>query len=632
MANGAKRTAVIFVHGQGDQSPMDDLLQLAYTIWETDPKAAGGAQLGNLISVPMEGAQDGDIRRLITDEINGRQFHFYQFYWAHLMVGNTISEVWRWLVRLLQRPKAEVPDALRLARSLFLAVIRLMAILAIMIAALTAAPLFNQPQAYGAIASNAYAILWAFVGLVTLWLLLQGRKALTGLVTMSAPIIVVGALFGVALPNLIPSGNHMLGAAPISPSEPTPAMRAKEEPWARRVITFTCLIDSNPERSSLKDYCAFRSQIRPPTCNCPPNDLACKLERRNQGACKILSWSDLLVALHRAAVGTTIFFALTIALLWGRGSPFLKNVMADSARYFSNEPHNVAQRDLVRARGVQLLETLHSSGQYDRIVVIAHSLGTVVAYGMLDHYWGMISRDLQPSKALLDQLEDAARDLNHARDIELTERLAAFRLAQRSLSRSFGRTFQARRRWVVSDLVTLGSPLTYAPLLIADSPGEFTAKTRKLLRLPVSPPAPVETVTEGHRTDYSFHGEWIGRATEHPPGSLWPSALFATTRWTNLYFTNNRLEGGDIVGGPVSPTFGRGILDVAIERRLYGRGFLHNEYWKWPGQTKASSWAPAGDTRSYCMPPYHIARLRQAANLFESEELEAQLLDPQFRA
>ena len=49
-----------------------------------------------------------------------------------------------------------------------------------------------------------------------------------------------------------------------------------------------------------------------------------------------------------------------------------------------------------------------------------------------------------------------------------------------------------------------------------------------------------------------------------------------------------------------------------------------------PGQTKTSAWAPAGDTRAYTEPPYHIALLRQAVNLFESEEMEARLVDPSF--
>ena len=262
--------------------------------------------------------------------------------------------------------------------------------------------------------------------------------------------------------------------------------------------------------------------------------------------------------------------------------------------------------------------------------MVAHSLVTVVAYGMLDHYWGLVSGKLEPvRRKALYRVEDAARDLDHASPADIDARRAAFRRAQRGLTRALAQSPKGRDAWVVSDFVTLGSPLTYAPLLMADSPGEFVAKMRKLFRLPAAPPIPVETVTEGYRTDYNYHAEWIGRATGND-GAPWPSAMFAATRWTNMFFTNNRLSKGDIVGGPVGPVFGRGVLDIEIDRRVLGDGFLHNEYWKWPGQTKTSAWAPAGDTRAYTEPPYHIARLRQAVNLFESKEMEASLVDPTF--
>ena len=64
---------------------------------------------------------------------------------------------------------------------------------------------------------------------------------------------------------------------------------------------------------------------------------------------------------------------------------------------------------------------------------------------------------------------------------------------------------------------------------MADSPGEFVAKMRKLFRLPAAPPIPVETVTEGYSTDYNYHAEWIGRATGNGRAP-WPSAMFAATR------------------------------------------------------------------------------------------------------
>ena len=99
----SKATAVVFVHGQGEQTPMDDLLQLAFSVWETDPSAAQGAQLGNIASIPQDPDNIGDLRCLISDKMaDGRTFHFYQFYWAHLMAGNQVWDIWNWLLKLLE--------------------------------------------------------------------------------------------------------------------------------------------------------------------------------------------------------------------------------------------------------------------------------------------------------------------------------------------------------------------------------------------------------------------------------------------------------------------------------------------------------------------------------------------------
>ncbi|HVK81479.1 MAG TPA: hypothetical protein VM915_12795, partial [Verrucomicrobiae bacterium] len=56
-AQNPERIAVVFVHGQGDQRPMKDVLELANSCWETDPRAAGVQQLAPIWSVPTEEAE-----------------------------------------------------------------------------------------------------------------------------------------------------------------------------------------------------------------------------------------------------------------------------------------------------------------------------------------------------------------------------------------------------------------------------------------------------------------------------------------------------------------------------------------------------------------------------------------------
>ena len=98
---------------------------------------------------------------------------------------------------------------------------------------------------------------------------------------------------------------------------------------------------------------------------------------------------------------------------------WLVPVVGDAARYLSPSPGNVEVRQKIREAGIDLLTKLHASGDYDRIVVVGHSLGGVVGFDVLNYAWGRIAHgDLaqghaagSPAMARLDDLEDAARAL-----------------------------------------------------------------------------------------------------------------------------------------------------------------------------------------------------------------------------
>lgn len=96
--------------------------------------------------------------------------------------------------------------------------------------------------------------------------------------------------------------------------------------------------------------------------------------------------------------------------------------------------------------------------------------------------------------------------------------------------------------------------------------------------------------------------------------------------WTNLYFRTMGYLDGDIIGGPVGPILGPGILDVELDPAPTKKRFAHNEYWKWPAR-KADGVASRGQgRRAYDKPPMHLIALRQAINLFDSDHEEIALL------
>ena len=64
-----------------------------------------------------------------------------------------------------------------------------------------------------------------------------------------------------------------------------------------------------------------------------------------------------------------------------------------NAQRAKREPlENVAARQTIREAGVDLLTKLHGSGNYDRIIVIGHSLGSVIGYDVLNYALGPAQR------------------------------------------------------------------------------------------------------------------------------------------------------------------------------------------------------------------------------------------------
>ncbi len=143
--------------------------------------------------------------------------------------------------------------------------------------------------------------------------------------------------------------------------------------------------------------------------------------------------------------------------------------------------------------------------------------------------------------------------------------------------------WQEQRRntqpWLVTDLVTVGSPLTYADFLVTAGRPELEEAMEDRM-LPACPPVTETEAKTGHRR-CSFtrpYRDDVGGATRtftvfnH-------GAPFAVTRWTNLFFRTRWLGlVGDPVGGPVAPQLGRWVKDVPLDPPA--RRFTHTWYWR----------------------------------------------------
>ncbi|MBE7733114.1 hypothetical protein [Devosia faecipullorum] len=278
----------------------------------------------------------------------------------------------------------------------------------------------------------------------------------------------------------------------------------------------------------------------------------------------------------------------------------------DAASYLSAHTETVQSRQGVRNRGLALLKALHDDPEYDRVIVIAHSLGSVLAYDLLHILWREVgpTKDNPPGPDAVAALRavdafvaSAPKDSWDNANVAEFQRLqwAAFDALRRQ--KAVG---EARKSgWKVSDLITLGSPLSSAEFLITDGAEDFARmKAERVL-----PTAPAQNYDRTHGAIYADAER--GDAAHH-------AAVFSATRWTNLYdrFDSPLFLLGDAISGPLAGAsrFGPGIMDMDVEihwGRLDWRIFTHNLYWT--------------DTARKGAPPApHITAFRAAVGLERS--------------
>jgi hypothetical protein len=286
-------------------------------------------------------------------------------------------------------------------------------------------------------------------------------------------------------------------------------------------------------------------------------------------------------------------------------------------RYTVAKPDNIAARAAVRSRGLALLRALHANPSYQRVVLVGHSLGSILAYDLLSYFWSEQAgaRTIQTgsqSFAALCEVERAARALEARDDGDSQQAYAAAQAGlHHALVDASAGSVNAKDRWLISDLVTIGSPLTHAEFLLAGSSDDLSAR-QSARELPVSPPyremlddkvlaaaqataaLPIDDAPETTRLmafpDLDAPGRWV----------LHHAAPFAATRWTNLFDPANAIVFGDLISGPLKNLFGTAIKDInlAVRDKPSWR-FTHTSYWR-------TSQAPS-----------RLIALREALNLLD---------------
>ena len=285
-------------------------------------------------------------------------------------------------------------------------------------------------------------------------------------------------------------------------------------------------------------------------------------------------------AIAVSTVGVAGFWV--IKWLLGRVSDVVTRSFVDVVRYLDRSPRSYEARRAIRSGMVDLLQSLHDAGRYSRIVVVAHSLGAYIAYDGISYLWPQMCnlhggpiRDQGPVRPLLglQEMEAAANQVIGSAGGD-TDELASLRGKQFELWRQL--RLQGNP-WLVTDFVSLGTPMYFADLLYTKDRSRFVRLTERA-ELPVCPPMSATRTVDGPtpaRVSYGFPNR--GRTV------LGHGTAFAVVRWTNLYFPAKWWFFGDWFGGPLQALFGKGIKDIPITGNTPGRwapAVAHGRYFE----------------------------------------------------
>jgi hypothetical protein len=280
-----------------------------------------------------------------------------------------------------------------------------------------------------------------------------------------------------------------------------------------------------------------------------------------------MSWLLLIIAVVAAVsaggripdfpAGLPLWVSGISAALFGLIHGFVFLFVGDVARYLTPLPSNIKLRQAIRAEGINLLKRIHEQEEYDRVILVGHSLGSFIAYDILKHLWEEYKEEYKlPRKSnqeALTRLEEIGDCLERGIAGLTVQEYMDAQIALWKEMRSLGNP------WLVTDLITLGSPLAHAVLVLASDEQDLQERQRQR-ELPTAPPvAEIETSHSEERSCYSYtvwdkygENEDINLRAVHHGG------LFAFTRWTNLYFP------GDLAGGPVT-VFGQGVRNISVD-------------------------------------------------------------------
>ncbi len=587
-----KRTAVLVVHGIGSQRALETVRGVIKGVWldSENPYDKGR----RIWSHPERDGADIDLTVMTTNEVpkstDRRSVDFHELYWAHLMSETKPVAVLLWLYELCRKGPIMKKgiNGLWWATSIFLCLMNLSAATLVVKGLL----MFARASAPSSAQNLVIPPFLLLLSCVAFGLLIAARWSAYRLIRKLMLFFFVGLIlsagyFAVESPHF-----PLFGGIRVAGLDVIELVTVIGLPTVVAFIGTCLLTRKNGMRAFWRAL--FISLI-----------LAILFVVNEQ------AWwgppiAESLVKAWPWAINSTWGAPLSFAVLGLyliANAAFLQPYLGDAARYFRGSPANVAVRRAIRTEAVNMLHNLHKSGNYDRIVVVAHSIGTVVAYDMLRAYFSRVCNDLPlvadlgPDFAEVDAATFQPGGSASAADMKVLRGKA--RNAVASIAAEADKMPKEKRQgWLVTDFVTLGSALTHAYFLMCvEMKGEdaeldkdleadgietdpkinvevglmrdFTRRVRER-EFPTCPPKRLDQ--DGLLTFYNQNTKL--RQVHH-------GAVFGLTRWTNIFFPMVQIFWGDAIGGRLAPIFGSHIVDYPVATQKSGDPdfFTHTVYW-----------------------------------------------------
>lgn len=506
------KTAVIVVHGMGEQRPLETIRSFVEGVYQADlSKATKPMPSDGMLEVsivPDSAFNSAELRRLTThDDGPAKRTDFFEFYWADIMDGTQVEMVTSWIDGLLLRSPWRVPAHWRV----YLAWLLLWALALVFVFCLVAV-------AYPPLVDHV-----PILNSILKWINHNGQ--------------ILGKVFYV--------GGALLLAYTIIRGLVTHKIETTSLQFPVLLLVAGAVLALWPPNHPLEPH--------------------------------------VLAAGVTAGVG---WFMHNLA------APYLGDVV----RYVRATPSTVERRKLVRQRGLELLEAVHAKRAdstdlddfvrapmddppaYDRIVLVSHSLGTYVAYDMLQLFWEKYGpthhQTWLPGR---DGVQDALEAVDAFVQTEWvkgqsTYPLADYLAAQAALN---AQLVDEAPQWRITDFITLGSPLVHAEFLATDGTADLEESFAQR-RFATCPPRPDPLLQSA-----------LYSTVRDGPKYLHFAAQFAAVKWTNICDESLNPILGDLVSGRLRPIFGHGIDEYMVKIKRphrvwpFNRVFTHTEYWSW---------------------------------------------------